>query len=187
MCATLAPMHPSLFYFPGGRLTLPELCSARLDGHLVEIDEAFMPADTIEGPAARATALAPLLPQGTAFIGPSAAWIQGAGDAAPAVHHVQRAGPRRVRVPPLPRRVLHESPLDPTRTMSLCSVRLTAPVHTLVDLARMSPRLPDFERWARALALVCPGLATTAHEELRRRERLPGKRRGLALLEELRA
>ncbi len=178
-------MHPALFYFPGDKLSLAELCSARLDGHVVEIDEAYMPADTVEGPSARATAIAPLVPEGTAAIGPSAAWVHGAGDTPPTLHHIQRAEERRRRIVTGLRTEYHDVPLSPGRAIRIGPTLVTDPLHTMVDLARMCHRHPGFARWARALALIAPDLAPLAHDELRRRPRVPGKLRGLELLREL--
>ena len=54
-------MHPALFYLPGDRLMQPELSAARLDGHVVEMGEGYIPADVVEGPEARAAALRSLI------------------------------------------------------------------------------------------------------------------------------
>lgn len=185
MCGTLTHMHSALFYFPGERLSLSELCAARLDGHLVEVGDAYMPADTVEGPSARATAVAGFIPEGTAAMGPTAAWIHGAGDGPPTTHHVQRAVPRRVRVPHLPRRRFHDIPLAADDGQLIGPVLVTTPVRTLCDLARLSPTHPSFTQWARALAALDPSLATAARVSLSDRGRVPGKRHGLALLSEL--
>ncbi|MGB3375372.1 MAG: hypothetical protein WBA87_09550, partial [Microbacterium sp.] len=65
-------MHPALFYRPGDRLSAVELSAARLDGHVIEIGEGYMPMDTVEGADARATSVADLIPVNTAACGPTA-------------------------------------------------------------------------------------------------------------------
>ena len=54
-------MHPAFLYLPGERLTIPELSAARIDGHLVDLGEGYIPADLIESPSARAAAIAALV------------------------------------------------------------------------------------------------------------------------------
>lgn len=49
-------MWPFL-YFAGDRLSTAELTAARLDGDVVEIGEAFMPADAVETRELRAASL----------------------------------------------------------------------------------------------------------------------------------
>lgn len=72
-------MHPALLYLPGTRLSLPELTAARLDGHVVELGDAYVPADTVEGVDARAASVAAGIPDRMGACGPTAAWIHGAG------------------------------------------------------------------------------------------------------------
>lgn len=181
-------MHPALIYRPGDKLALAELCSARLDGHLVEIDEAYMPADTVEGTTARALAVSAFVPEGTAAMGPTAAWIHGAGDAPPLTHHIQRALSRRIRVTMMPRREYHEIHLPGTDSMRIAQLTLTTPVRTLVDLARMSQARADFLPWLGDLVAILPAeSAGEAHDRLRAQGSLPGKRHGLRLLAELAA
>ncbi|MBS1907155.1 MAG: SAM-dependent methyltransferase, partial [Actinobacteria bacterium] len=94
-------MRGAFLHLPGDRLSLPELTAARLDGDVVELGEAYAPADLVETPALRAAALAPLVQgmQNAAFAGMSAAWIHGAGDAPPELHELQSATGRRLRAP----------------------------------------------------------------------------------------
>lgn len=181
----LTCMHPALFYLPGEKLSLPELCSARLDGHVVELGEGFMPSDTVEGPSARARGIAPLVRRGTAVMGPSAAWIHGAGDAPPVRHHFQRAVRRRLRVAFDRRIVFHDIVLPESSQVTIGSLIVADAARTLCDLARMSPVYPEFTRWARALAAVHPDACALARALLHATGRVPGKAHGLALLAEL--
>lgn len=180
-------MHPALLYRPGERLATAELSAARLDGLLVEIDEAYMPADTVEGASARASALAPLLLPGTVFVGPSAAWILGAGDQAPREHHLQRLASSRFGLARPSRTVLHHTVIDSEDVAPIAGVAVTNALRTLVDLARLAYVHAEYPRWARAFALARPDIVPVAEAALRRLSRFPGKRRALSLLAELRA
>lgn len=177
-------MHAALFYLPGTRLSLPELISARLDGLVSEVGEGFMPADIAEGSDARATAISPLLPRGYAASGPTAAWIHGAGDVAPAQHHAQRCSPHRSRVRRERRIVVHESQVPAEDLISFDRVWATSAQRTLLDLALGASRHPDYLPWGLALQQARPTLVPVVRKMLDDRERIPGKRAACALLEE---
>lgn len=180
----LACMHPALFYLPGERLSLTELCAARIDGHVIELGEGYMPADSVEGASARARGIAVLVPAGAAVMGPSAAWIHGAGDAPPLQHHLQRAGTRRLRMRTDPRVVFHDTALPAVHHVLIAGVVVSDAARTLLDLARMSPDDPACARWARALVAVRPDLVDAARALLTASGRFPGKVRAAALLVE---
>lgn len=177
-------MHPALFYTPGERLSLPELCAARLDGHLVELGEGFTPADTVEDAASRAHSVAALIPPGTAPFGPSAAWIHGAGDRPPALHHLQRASSRRMRIAAVPRIVFHDIVVGAQDRVLIGPLIVPDAAHTLYDLARLSSGHSDFAYWARALALVRPDIVDAARSRLSGTGIRPGVRHGGRLLDE---
>ncbi len=65
-------------YFPGDRLSRTELSAARLDGHVVEVGEAYMPADAVETRELRAGSARPWLSAALALTHESAAWVHGA-------------------------------------------------------------------------------------------------------------
>lgn len=175
-------MHPALFYLPGDRLMQPELSAARLDGHVVEIGEGYIPADVVEGPEARAAGLRSLIQPGMAASGPSAAWIHGAGDRPPSPHHARRAVDRRLRASVTARMVFHDSPLAPEDVVLIGGMAVSAPLRTMIDLALGMHRDPGFAVWATALADVSPGLVVAAAEELHALNRVPGTRTALTWL-----
>lgn len=175
-------MHPALVYLPGGRLTIAELWAARLDGHLVELGEGFIPADLVEGAATRAATLATLIPRGTAASGPTAAWIHGAGDSPPARHHVSRAVGRRIRPALHWRVVMHDVPVPEAEQMLLGGVLTTAPVRTMVDLALGLHRDPGVRPWMTMLAEVDPAIVPAAVAALDALHRVPGTVSGRAAL-----
>lgn len=178
-------MHPVLFYRPGERLSLPELTAARLDGHVVEVGEGYMPADTIEGCDARATSIAHLVPERTAACGASAAWIHGAGDRPPAVHHIRRAGNRRLRAAPTARVVYHDAVVPSDGIVTIGGVAVTGRLVTAAQLAFSAHRHRDDEHWLRALLQISPGLAERARDHIGALPRMPGRRMSLELLDGL--
>ncbi|MFS0912724.1 SAM-dependent methyltransferase [Microbacterium sp. 179-I 3D2 NHS] len=178
-------MHPAFLYLPGTRLSAAELSAARIDGHVVDIGEGYVPADLVETPDVRAGAMAPLVRSGMAAVGPTAAWIHGAGDAPPAVHHLKRAVDRRGRPPVSGRLVFHDALLAASDLRSIGGIAVSTPVRTMVDLATALHRDPRMREWMNRLSLVVPDVAAEAAESLRALHRVPGSRAGLAALERL--
>ncbi|WP_336645545.1 SAM-dependent methyltransferase [Microbacterium sp. USHLN186] len=178
-------MHPALFYRPGERLSLPELSAARLDGDVVEVGDGYMPADTVEEPAARAFSLARLAPAGTALSGASAAWVHGAGDQPPAVHHITRISASRQRVEFSTRVVHHERCLAVEDVQMVGGVRVATAVSTAASLLFSSARASEDERWLRALIAVTPGLAGDLRRRVTDPVRRPGAQHARRLLGEL--
>ncbi|MGB4776967.1 SAM-dependent methyltransferase [Microbacterium sp.] len=123
-------------YFAGDRLSVAELCAARLDGDLVEVGEAFMPADAVETRELRAGSLALSIPAGVALARASAAWVHGAIPDPPSRHIVQRASPRRGHAVRDPRLIHHDQRLAETEFEQIGGVAVTTPVRTLADLVR---------------------------------------------------
>ncbi|WP_295010640.1 type IV toxin-antitoxin system AbiEi family antitoxin [uncultured Microbacterium sp.] len=146
----------------GDRLSPAELSAARLDGHVVELGEAYVPADLVETAALRALSLATVLPrsEGVAFAGMSAAWIHGAGDAPPRVHEIQSASGRRLRSAPVTRLIVHDVALGHHDVRRIGTVAVASPERTLIDLLRWPPTVPERAVWARALAEADPTLVT---------------------------
>lgn len=178
----------SLFlYFPDDRLSHAELCAARLDGHVVELGEGFIPADAVETTTLRAQSLSPLVASDRLVLARwSAAWIWGVLDGTPDRHHVARTRDHRVTAPLHRRIVFHDVPIDDDDLVRIGGIATTTPVRTAADLARLGG--PDRERGARVVRrLVEQGLVTiTAIAEwFDGRSRLPGRRLALDLLRAL--
>ncbi|MFS0867425.1 type IV toxin-antitoxin system AbiEi family antitoxin [Microbacterium sp. 179-B 1A2 NHS] len=128
-------MWPFL-YVPGDRLSTAELTAACLDGDLVEIGDAYMPADAVETREMRAASLRTLVRPDRALTHASAAWVHGAIADPPSVHTLQRASPRRNGVPVGSRVRFRDVALPTADVMVVAGVRVTTPVRTLVDVAR---------------------------------------------------
>ena len=182
-------MHNLFLHVPGDRLSRAELGAARLDGDVVEIGEAYAPADLVETPALRIASLAPLV-QGTpeaAFAGMSAAWVHGAGDAPPRIHELQSASGRRLRASSTRQVLVHDTALEVEDLRRIAGFAIASPERTLIDLLRWPSTLPARQDWARELSRVSPGLAARAAVRLGSIRRGPGHQRAeriLALLAE---
>lgn len=178
-------MHPALLYVPGRRLTLAELSAARLDGDVVEIGDAYIPADLTENPDVRASSVAALVRPGTAAAGSTAAWIHGAGDIPPAVHHIRRSVPRRVRPQLSGRVIFHDGALSPLEIARIGGIDVATPLRTMLDLATGLHRDARLLTWIERLALVDPALIAESIESMQEWNRVPGSRIGRAVLERL--
>ena len=175
---------PSPFlYFADERLSPAELSAARLDGHLVELGEAYIPADAVETRELRAGSLRSLLGENLAATHLSAAWVHGALNDPPSRHTVQRAVARRLHQG-LGRRTLYRDlRVDPVDLVRICGVWVTEPVRTLADLARVGD--DEHTRAATMMADAAPELSGRAVAWLETHGALPYKRAALALLREL--
>ncbi|WP_309129279.1 hypothetical protein [Microbacterium sp.] len=180
-------MHPALLYLPGDRLTLAELGSARLDGHVFEVGEGFMPADTVETSAARAASLAAIVPDRAAACGPTAAWVHGAGDLPPTVHHVRRRSIRRFRPSLPPHVVYHDGLTGEGDVRMIAGVGVVDELPTALELLFAAPADPTAERWLRALLPVSEGLVDGARARLEQLSRRPGRRSAMRMLERIAA
>lgn len=180
-----ADMSSPFLYFAEDRLSTAELASARLDGLLVELGEAYIPADAVETAALRAGSLGRLLGHTLAASHLSAAWIHGALDDPPARHTVQRAVPHRVHVS-FDRRFVYRDPaIGPGDLVLVGGVRVTSPVRTVVDLARTVDAVHADA--ARRMVRAAPPLAGEALARLAGSGPFPRKRAATSLLRELAA
>lgn len=155
-------MASPFLYFVDDRLSRAELTAACLDGHLVELGDAYMPADAVETAALRAGALTPLLGETLAATHLTAAWIHGGLSRPPTRHSVQRAVERRLHLMP-DRHVVYRDTSVPATDLDLIGgVRVTTPARTLVDLARTMDaahaRAAGLLAWAHPAA-VSPAIA----------------------------
>lgn len=177
-----ALMWPFLYY-AGDRLSTAELTAARLDGDVVEIGEAFMPADAVETRELRAGALRGLVGAGVAVTRVSAAWVHGAVPDPPARHCVQRRTARRITAVVDARLDYRDVRLPPSDVMVISGVAVTIPVRTLVDLVRELVAHEEADPSAvDALCLWQPELVPAAVAWLERSGPVHFKRPALAFL-----
>ncbi|WP_438352963.1 type IV toxin-antitoxin system AbiEi family antitoxin [Microbacterium sp. CJ88] len=177
---------PSPFlYFAGDRLSGAELSAARLDGHLVELGEGYIPADAVETRALRAASLTGLLGASLAATHLSAAWVHGALPAPPARHTVQRAVPRRLHTVIDRRLIYRDLQVADADLLRIGGVRVTSPERTLADLSRIAD--DTYTRAALLLAATDVSLPGRAARWLEQHRSLPMKRSALAFLRGLAA
>lgn len=171
--------------FAGDALSPAELSAARLDGHVVEVGEGYMPADAVETAWLRAASLAPIAGDTLAVTHLSAAWVHGGLDEPPLRHTVQRAVSRRLHHI-IGRRFRYRDPrVDEDDQVIIAGVRVTTAVRTLADLVRT----PDDEcrRAALLLAAHDPALVDQALAWFARHGVVPYKRSAQTLLRGVRA
>jgi hypothetical protein len=177
---------PSPFlYYADHRLSVAELTAARLDGHVVELGDAYIPADAVETAALRAGSLRDILGTVLAATHLSAAWIHDAVADPPPRHTVQRAVPRRLHHV-LGRRFRYRDAMIPPQHLTVVGgVNVTDRVRTLVDLAREG----DDAHGAAAAAMTnrWPGLAEEALALIAASGPFPGKRPAAGLIARLSA
>ena len=178
-------MTSPFLYFADERLAPAELSAARLDGHLVELGEAYIPADAVETRELRAGSLRSLLGDTLAATHLSAAWIHGALAEPPARHTVQRAVGRRLHHVMGRRLHYRDLRVDPLDLIGISGVQVTRPARTLADLARVGD--DEHARAATLMADAAPSLTAHAITWLEAHGALPNKRAALALLRRLAA
>ncbi|MGZ0710842.1 hypothetical protein ACWPKO_21200 (plasmid) [Coraliomargarita sp. W4R53] len=152
-------MASPFLYYPDERLSLAELSAACLDGDLVELGHAYIPADAVETAALRAGSLASLLGTALAASHLSAAWVHGALYAPPERHTVQRAVPQRRTRLPARFLVYRDVALPPEELERIGGVWVTSPVRTVSDLLRTAD---DAYRAAAALMIAAEARLLTA-------------------------
>ncbi|MBK4346765.1 type IV toxin-antitoxin system AbiEi family antitoxin [Lacisediminihabitans changchengi] len=158
-----------------------ELQAARLDGELYRVDECFSPIDQPTGLHHRALALAAITPRRLIAELHSAAWVWGALDQPPSRHRLCADITARTR-PPIGPAILREVVVDATDVVTLGPLRITTPLRTAVDLARLDPE-PHREVITRLFAIGGFGLAD-CEALIQRRRNLPDKRRALRRLQQ---
>jgi hypothetical protein len=169
-----------------GDLPLAELCAARLDGELVAVDDAFVAIDTVIVASVRATAAARNWSPRLIAEQTTAAWIWGAAPSPPPRHQLCASLERRARPPTPARCVLREVVIDDDEILLAAGVPVTAPLRTLVDIARFSPAFGEPQQTTvRNLAALAGATTADCRGALDRRRNLPGKRLAWARIREV--
>lgn len=179
-------MASPFLYLVGDRLSHTELSAARIDGDLVEVGDAFIPADAVETPGLRAASLRTLVSPRLAVTRASAAWVHGALAEPPVRHWVQRATARRLRAVVDRRLRYSDTALPAAHLVSIAGLFVTTPERTLADAVR-AHIAGDAEAAALVDALVdwAPGLASRTAEWIAGVPALRHRRPALRRLREL--
>ncbi|MBF4616507.1 hypothetical protein ITJ44_00235 [Clavibacter sp. VKM Ac-2873] len=167
-------------------LPLAELCSARLDGEVYEVDACYSPVDELASPWLRAAALAAQVPSRLIAERSTAAWVHGAIRTPPRTHEYCVDSVARCHPPALRNVRIREVVLDERDTTTLAGLRVTTPLRTLCDIARtVADFTPSHEAACQGL-LTLPGVTDAAARELLASSgALPDKRRALSRLDAL--
>jgi hypothetical protein len=167
-------------------LPLAELCSARLDGEVYEVDACYSPVDELASPWLRAAALAAQVPSRLIAERMTAAWVHGAIRTPPRTHEYCVDTVARCHPPALRHVRIREVVLDERDTIGLAGLRVTTPLRTLCDITRTVADLTPRHESACLGLLALPGVtAAGAREHLAASGALPDKRRALARLDAL--
>ncbi|WIE53169.1 hypothetical protein [Curtobacterium sp. MCBD17_003] len=164
-------------------LALAELCAARLDGELYEVDACFASVALPDDALTRASAFAWSVSDSRIVAERlTAAWIWGARSRAPAVLQAC-AGPGTRARASRPRLRVRETRLTRSDVVVVGPARVTAPLRTAVDLLRDGEwwERDDAEAVRRLTALVHPDAIRTALAATRS---APHSRQAVGRLEE---
>ncbi|TQJ32170.1 hypothetical protein [Microbacterium sp. SLBN-146] len=175
---------PSPFlYFADERLSIAELSAARLDGHVVELGDAYIPADAVETAALRAGSLRYVLKDTLAATHLTAAWVHGAALVPPVRHTVQRAVRRRLHAVIGVSLVYRDVALPLDDLQLIGGVWVTTPARTLADLVRIGDHAHT--EVAQTLLHDVPGVGEQAEAWLAEHRGIRNRRPGIALLAKL--
>ena len=167
------------------QLPLAERMAARLDGELFAFGDGHCAIDEVETPALRLGAvLGARPPRLIAELG-TAAWVWGALDVAPT--HLEFCVDLRARARPPATRLatVREVVLLVGDTVSFDGHRVTTPVRTAVDLARIRDPFDAVQREVvRRLARIGGFDLEACRASMDRSRNLPAKRRALKRLTE---
>lgn len=157
-----------------------ELCAARLDGELFTLDQAYFPVDMPESPMHRAGTLLPVAGEHLIAERMSAAWVHGAKPQPPDRHQFCVDHRRRVYLPFAMGLLIREVVLSDSDVQRIAALRVTTPLRTVLDLARVSEQF-DEQTQAVAKTLMIDHRISWADCELRltANRHLPNRHRAL--------
>ena len=158
-------------------LPLAELCAARLDGELTELDALFVPVDEPQTRSQRAGSVLLQWPGRLLAERHTAAWIWGAQSAPPVRHELCASLGARARPLQHWRVDVREVAIDADETVAVAGLGVTTPVRTIIDLARAVTQFDESEAAViRALARIGGVTMPDCRRALDRRRNLPNKR-----------
>lgn len=153
-----------------------ELRAAVLDGELFAFGDAYCPIDEIAGARHRAVTIAAALPSRVIAERRSAAWVLGLGDGPPSPLEACTDIEARIRTVPESGLVIREVIIDEDEWCTIGGLRLTTPLRTAIDLARIDEHFGSDERELVAgLALLGGFDYDDCAVAINARRNLPGK------------
>jgi hypothetical protein len=164
-------------------LPLAERMAARLDGELFAIGDGHSAIDEVEGPALRLGAVLGARPARLIAELATAAWVWGARESIPP--RLEFCVDLRARARPAasPSAIVREVVLTPDDVLTLATFRVTTPLRTAVDLARVRDDFTaDDSDAVRRLAEFGRFGLDDCRSSMDRGRNLPAKRRALQRL-----
>ncbi len=132
-----------------------ELRAAVLDGELFAFRGHYCPIDEIAGARHRAMTIARLLPPRVIAERRTAAWVLGLGHEPPSPIEACIDIAERARTAPVSGLTIREVIIDEEEWLTIGGLRLTTPLRTAVDLARIDERFEAEEQeLVRGLAVL---------------------------------
>lgn len=166
-----------------GQLPLAERMAARLDGELYAHGDGHCPIDELDGPALRLHAVLGARPPRLIAELATAAWVWGAFDLIPSRLEFCVDLRARARPAATPLAAVREVVLVAGDTVALGGRRVTIPIRTAVDLARIREPFTASDRDAvRRLAELAGFDLAACRDFMDRSRNLPAKRRALERL-----
>jgi hypothetical protein len=164
-------------------LPLPERMAARLDGELSAFGDGHIPIDEVDGPALRLHAvLGARTPRLIAELA-TASWVWGARDLPPRRFEFCVDLQARARPATTPLAAVREVVLTPGDTVAFAGRRVTTPLRTAIDLARVRPQFADEDQDAvHRLARSAGFQLSDCIALLARSRNLPAKKRAIERL-----
>lgn len=182
---------PPTLLVPGAQFSLPELHAMKLDGVLAQVyGEAFRPVDVPESVSLRAAALAQHIPANllrrAAAAQLSAAWVYGCAPPPRPIALLLPPGGKSAQLPLLSGCTLGQVLLAESDVSELAGLQLTVPLRTALDVARTAPAAVALSVLANMAGQSGLGCALDrVRDGLLVSERVPGRRRGLQLIEDI--
>lgn len=182
---------PPTLLVPGAQFTLPELHAMKLDGVLAQVyGEAFRAVGVPESSALRAAALAHHIPatllRRAAAAQLSAAWVYGCAPPPRPIALLLPPGGKSAQLPLLSGCTLGQVLLAESDVSELAGLQLTVPLRTALDVARTAPAAVARQVLAGMAGESGLGCAPDrVRDGLLAAERVPGRRRGLQLIEDI--
>jgi hypothetical protein len=177
----MTPRIPSLL--TAADFSEAELSAMVLDGAVYRVGDCVSPIDEVPSAALRAAALALVIPARLIAERRTAAWVWGAANDLPARYEVCADIGARTRPPSPHRLVIREVVIDDDEVVDFAGFKVTNPMRTAIDVARIAEPFGDPELDLVARLMRTAGFtAASCIAVMERRRNLPNRRAAAARL-----
>lgn len=171
----MTPRIPSLL--TAADFSEAELSAMVLDGAVYRVGDCVSPIDEVPSAALRAAALALVIPARLIAERRTAAWVWGAANDLPARYEVCADIGARTRPPSPHRLVIREVVIDDDEVVDFAGFKVTNPMRTAIDVARIAEPFGDPELDLVARLMRTAGFtAVSCIAGMERRRNLPNRR-----------